>query len=43
LIVSVDALKLVPLIFEDIKSSINNNLNWGKNIGKNIRYKHSKR
>jgi adenylate kinase len=27
LIVSVDALKLVPLIFEDIKSSINNNLN----------------
>jgi adenylate kinase len=27
LIVSVDALKLVPLIFEEIKSSINNNLN----------------
>jgi len=27
LIVSVDALKLVPLIFEDIKSSINNNIN----------------
>lgn len=27
LIVSVDALKLVPLIFEEIKSSVNNNLN----------------